>query len=86
MAKWLEFVEIEPPPSAKTRVWSVRAKQDGSELGRVAWYSAWRKYCFYPRDALFEEQCLRDIASFCERQTQEHKQKLSLERDVAARG
>lgn len=79
---WLKFVEVEPPPSGKLRVWSVRSKRDDSELGRVAWHGPWRRYWFYPGNALFEEDCLRDLASFCELRTSEYKARLRLERQA----
>jgi hypothetical protein len=43
-------------------------------LGWVAWFSRWRKYAFYPKpETVYEEDCLRDIAEFCEAKTKEHK-------------
>ena len=54
----------------------VQNKHDFSFLGDIRWYSKWRKYAFYPRaDTLFEHECLRDIAAFCEEQTKEKKTK-----------
>jgi hypothetical protein len=41
----------------------------------VRWFSRWRKYAFYPgRETVFEEDCLREIADFCETRTREYKQ------------
>lgn len=43
-------------------------------IGMVAWYSQWRQYAFLPAHmTVFERVCLRDIADFIERLTQEHR-------------
>lgn len=69
--KWITFAPS--APCKKTSVWLVKPK-DGSPIGMVRWYGPWRKYCFYPGDAtVYEQDCLRDIADFCERKTKEHK-------------
>ena len=60
--------------SGKTYLFSVVANDGEVELGRVAWYGKWRKYCFWPlADTLYEQDCLRAIASFIERQTADHR-------------
>jgi hypothetical protein len=44
-------------------------------LGEVRWFGRWRCYAFYPEpDTLYERQCLRDIADFCEARTREHRE------------
>ncbi len=36
-----------------------------SELGEIRWYSAWRRYVFFPRDGtLYDAGCLREVAEF----------------------
>lgn len=40
--------------------------RDGGKLGTVKWYGRWRRYCFYPCEATFSADCLRDIATFLE--------------------
>lgn len=78
MSKWVDFLEIPRPVSTKTKLWYVVAKQGGSHLGEVRWYSPWRKYAFYPVEtAIFEQDCLRDIASFIEARTTLHKEGLT---------
>ena len=85
MSKWLEFSEPTPSKSGKTMIWSLYSsgyKEDGDEehyydfwLGDVKWRGPWRKYAFFPdRDTLFEEECLRAIAQFCEDKTREHRE------------
>lgn len=72
--KWIHFTHLCPSTSGKTDVWLVESNEGGELLGRIAWYSNWRQYAFYPRpQTVFERQCLREIAAFCEKATQEHR-------------
>jgi hypothetical protein len=73
---WINFLPCGATPSGKTQIWTVRATlQAGAILGMIRWHGAWRKYAFYPnKDTLFEEDCLRDIANFCEGQTKQHRE------------
>jgi hypothetical protein len=48
-------------------------------LGRVYWWSHWRRYIFEPR-GVFDETCLRQIADFLETQTKEHRERRRRER------
>lgn len=64
--------------TGKTKVWAVISKEGGEggfELGKVKWFGRWRCYAFFPTDAIFETKCLREIASFLESRTQEHRAK-----------
>lgn len=75
MSRWIRFEEGPRSPSGKTRSWSVVAKHGGVELGAVYWYAPWRKYAFAPSpyETVFEQDCLRDIATFIESRTREHR-------------
>ena len=85
MAKWIQFnLDVSRLP-AKTQVWTVSPQGEPTEtLGQIKWYGAWRKYCFFPQNGtiatytVFEWDCLRDIAQFCEDATKLHKQKPEL--------
>lgn len=73
--KWVRFVQSYPPNSSrrKTDVWAVESK-DGGALGYIAWYAPWRCYCFMPSSStVFEQRCLRDIATFLRFQMAERK-------------
>jgi hypothetical protein len=71
-AKWIRLERT--PFEGKTSRWNVFTKRGVTPLGRVMWWNAWRKYCFFPlSDTLYEQDCLRDIADFCEQQTAERK-------------
>lgn len=46
-------------------------------LGYISFYPAWRKYIFHPNNqitAIFDPNCLREIADFCEKKTNEWKE------------
>lgn len=62
----------------KTYVWRVVAKIDNVTLGNISWFGRWNKYVFEPNNELaliFEETCLRDIAAFCEFQSQQQRKR-----------
>lgn len=76
-SKWIEFHFLRD--TGKTKVWEVITKPDPLKhpptvLGYVKWFGRWRCYSFYPEsDMIFEKQCLRDLANFCEERTGEHR-------------
>lgn len=70
--KWIEFREVSAP--GVTKRWEVIAKQSGVMIGRVLWSNAWRRYVLYPGYSTeWEQDCLRDVASFIEQQTASRK-------------
>lgn len=77
--KHIKFVADGCSKSGKTKVWKVLTKDGDLFLGYVRWYGAWRCYSFFVSskhgefEFVFEKTCLRDIASFCENQTQQHR-------------
>lgn len=76
MAKSYLTFELQPQrPGVKTDTWAVLSQHDGSKLGRIIFWAAWRKYVFQPwAERLFDPGCLREIADFMERETQARKQ------------
>ncbi len=81
LMSWIIFEHAGPSKSGKTHEWRVQPKDNGDLaacIGVVKWYAGWRGYAFMPYgNTVFEEDCLREIADFCERQTREHKQRAS---------
>lgn len=79
MGDWIEFVYYRDSPSGKTKIWWVMTKGDNViKLGVIKYYSHWRKYSFFPEPrTVFEQDCLRNIAQFCEYQTTSHKKAIS---------
>lgn len=72
--KWLRFIGQEVPPERKTRIWAVFEKDRDVCLGQIRWFGRWRQYAFFTDgEMIFERQCLRDIADFCEAKTKEHR-------------
>lgn len=78
MSKWIEFCGPTTSKSGKTWVWDVYSKKDEDIdvwLGEIKWLGKWRKYAFFPdRDMVFEQDCLRDLAQFCEDKTKTHRE------------
>lgn len=71
--KWIKPVEL-PKGKGVTRAWRIETVEGGDNLGTVKWWPAWRKYAFFPEPGkLFEPDCLRDLADFCETQTTARK-------------
>jgi len=72
---WIRFGPPTQRDGQKTLRFLVTTADNRSVLGTVAWYSQWRRYAFYPtHGTVFEQDCLREIADFCETKTREHKQ------------
>jgi hypothetical protein len=75
MAKWIEFEEIDTDATRKTKIFEVITKEGRLGLGIVKWHGAWRKYCFFPAEqTIYEWDCLRDIAEFCQSETKKYKE------------
>lgn len=74
MADHIKFSEIDLRDGRVTKAWAVMTNDGAACLGRVAWYSPWRKHCFFPSNqTLFEEDCLRRISFFIVTATEERK-------------
>jgi len=76
MGKWIEFKELEQMVGKKTKHWVVKTtyEENRATLGIVKWYGSWRKYCFLPcEQTIFEWDCLREIADFCQQETKKYK-------------
>lgn len=88
--KWIRFVELDEYRDRVTKRWRVLSKDSAFPIGIIKWYSAWRRYCLFTLPggkAIFEEQCLRDIALFLESATQAQREtwkKRSEERKLAS--
>lgn len=55
-----------------TCVWVVLSTGSGALLGQIRWFSRWRQYVFSPHvDAVFNPDCLREIADFVAEKTRE---------------
>lgn len=80
MSKWIMFVE-QNSAGLKTQVWSVISKDAGHGLGIVKWFTNWRCYSFAPStNTIFEKDCLRDIAAFCDSATTQHRESNKMRR------
>lgn len=62
-SKWIRFEETKD--TEKTKCWNIVTKEEGYLLGEIKWFSAWRKYSFFPLGSgVFEVNCLIDIVNF----------------------
>lgn len=63
MSEYLEFVET--GDTGKTKVFMVRSKHGGANLGEISWYATWRQYIFMPaRITVWNTDCLDTIITF----------------------
>jgi hypothetical protein len=75
IGKWIYAREAKQPPERVTKRWAIVASDGEVELGEVKWVGKWRAYAYFPlNDTVYEKQCLRDIAAFCESQTKQHRE------------
>lgn len=70
----------------KTHVFSVHSRHNGSVLGQVRWWATWRQYIFEPQDAVFNSECLSEIAEFVKYKTTQHRSGVPYLRDVKTGG
>lgn len=77
--QYIEFRRI--PFKGRTQKWACYNRSSGILLGLVAWYPAWRQYCFFPHSGLqgtvFSTGCLEDIQDFiaqCEQERGKQKE------------
>ncbi|MBX8644426.1 MAG: hypothetical protein KIY12_06880 [Thermoplasmata archaeon] len=63
MNGYLKFELIER--KSKTAVYLVRSIHDGSDLGKISWFSHWRRYVFSPLEGtIFDSACLGEVKVF----------------------
>jgi hypothetical protein len=66
----------------KTKQFEVVAKDGEVSLGGISFLGRWRCYCFFPLGGtIFERQCLRDIADFCEQETKKWREGIAAKRE-----
>jgi hypothetical protein len=73
---YMDFVLQVQEEGRKTDKWAVLAIKGSYLLGYVSFHPAWRKYVFWPeKNTLFDPACLRELADFVERSTNNWKAK-----------
>jgi len=61
--RWIAFQRVSDG-------WTVRSKRHGDLLGDISWYAPWQRYVFEGFETcVFDAECLRDIAAFCDAET-----------------
>lgn len=59
------------PAGQTTPRWLITSRF--SDLGMVKWFGRWRRFSFFPTvGSVFDQECLRAIADFCEAKTAQH--------------
>lgn len=72
MSKHLEFAIIAELP--KTKVFSVKNKDNGTTLGTIRWHGAWRQYVFEPvQETIWSSDCLQDLTDYLKKLKEERK-------------
>lgn len=81
---WIEFLLAPRKPNRILDAWFVvpaKEKPDSSgvaqvaPLGEIKFVGGWRRFAFFPYgNTLYEQDCLRDIADFCEARTKAWRQ------------
>ena len=79
IGKYLHAASPTASKTGKTKEWLIYSGKDGADtlIGHVSWFGRWWRYAFYPEDdTVFEQGCMRELADFCELQTENHKKQL----------
>lgn len=72
IGKYLAVRKHAAADGRRTHRWSL-VSNGGDVLGAICWFPRWRQYCFDPvENAVFNNQCLRDLAAFLERANRAH--------------
>lgn len=74
--KWILFREDDPSPGQirRTRLWHVISRKRGNIIGEIKWYPGWHRYALFPTpNTVWDEICMRDVAEFCQEQTNDQK-------------
>jgi len=67
-----KFDFVKKSDSGKTKIWKVMEPGGEYEIGYIKWHGPWRCYVFEPLGyTIYEKNCLRAIANFCEHQNKE---------------
>ena len=74
---FVRFTAVDLGPGRETSDWLVEtAYGTPITLGMIWWHRPLRCYAFFPKpDTFYEKTCLRDIANFCERETETQQRK-----------
>lgn len=73
-SKYLQFVRNHTKETGSTQVWDI-LNTDQIMIGRIGWYSQWRRYVFGPmgQNVMFDKDCLLDIIKAIDKLMIDHK-------------
>lgn len=79
MEKEYKHISIyETAAKPRTKTFEISSNHDGTILGNIYWYGAWRAYVFEPMMAyptIWSEDCLKDLHQFLIDLREEHKKR-----------
>jgi len=90
--KYIYFYHDTEDDNPKTQVWEIFSKDDNTWLGRIKLFARWRCYAWsstylsgdhfakgqrFVSDIVFEKDCTREIADFCDTLTVAHRRNTS---------
>lgn len=76
MSKWIVFEKIGKSKTGKTNIWRVSDAKGGYEVAEIRWYGRWRRYALFPLGfTIFDHECLREVADFCETESKKARQR-----------
>ena len=59
------FIIKEDNPNRKTPIYHINENNTRDEIGEIKWYSAWRKYCFFPEyKTVWDNKCILQVMNF----------------------
>ena len=58
------YIHFEQAKSeGKTNIYDC-INNNGVQVGQIKWFGAWRKYCFYSINGIYDNNCLLEIITF----------------------
>lgn len=70
--KYLKFEEILSKSKTRTKIFNIYRKDGYYTIGKIKYYSGWRKYCFYsPGPTIVDSTCLKEIIIFLDKLNKE---------------
>lgn len=59
----------------KTPIYYIET-HEGIPLGKIKWYGAWRKFCFFPNEqTIWDSKCLKHIIEFLDETNKEWRER-----------
>jgi hypothetical protein len=75
--KYMNIRELPLDKGRKTHIYSLHEiGNEDYELGQIAWYGPWRKFCFFTNGGMvFDKGCMQQIIVWVDILNEDHKNK-----------